>query len=338
MKFLLYIAVPILIFFINEFIKKNKLLLNYSGDVHQKFLGNKSVPLTGGIFLIFFLLFLFYQNYILAIFLFFIFFVGFISDIKLITSPAKRFIIQSIIILSFIILLNLNIDTTRIFILDYLLQNIFFSIFFTYFCLMISINGTNFIDGLNGLSLGYFIIIMFFVLKLDLFHMYGLEQFQYFFLLYICIIILIFNYLDQIYLGDAGAYLISFLTSYFLIEIYNEQPTISPFFIVLLLWYPCFENLFSIIRKFQINKSPTNPDNKHFHQLLFYFIKTKTKLRNIYSNNISSLIINFYNILIFYFGSENIYNTQALILLILLNILIYIITYLRLFNFKYRLK
>ena len=31
-----------------NFLKKN--LFNYSGEIHQKFLGNKSVPLTGGIF------------------------------------------------------------------------------------------------------------------------------------------------------------------------------------------------------------------------------------------------------------------------------------------------
>lgn len=338
MIFLLYFFAPFIIFFTNAFIEKKKYLLNYSGDIHQKFLGNKNVPLTGGIFLIFFSLFIFYQNYLLTFFLFLIFLIGFISDIKLIISPAKRFIIQTIIILSFILLLNVKIDVTRIFILDYLLQNIFFSIFFTYFCLMISINGTNFIDGLNGLSLGYFTIIMFFIAKLDLFNTYGLDQFQYYFLIYICLIILIFNYLNKIYLGDAGVYLLSFMTSYFLIEIYNDNLEISPFFIILLLWYPCFENLFSIIRKFQINKSPIDPDNKHFHQLLFHFIRKKIKLENINSNNLSSVIINLYNFLVFYVGSQNIYNTQVLILLIILNILVYIIIYLKLFNFKYRLK
>ena len=191
-------------------------------------------------------------------------------------------------------------------------------------------------DGLNGLSLGYFTIIMFFIAKLDFSNTYGLDQFQYFFLIYVCVIILILNYLNKIYLGDAGAYLLSFMTSYFLIEIYNDNQSISPFFIVLLLWYPCFENLFSIIRKFQINKSPMYPDNKHFHQLLFHYVKTKTKLSKIYSNNFSSLIINLYNFLIFYFASFFFKNTQVLILLILFNILIYVIVYLRLFKFKYQ--
>ena len=108
---------------------KKRYLLNYSGDIHQKFLGNKSVPLTGGIYIIFFSILLFYQNYLLTVFLFLIFFVGFISDIKFIISPSKRFIIQTVIILAFILLLNVKIDSTKILILDFLLQNIFLVFF-----------------------------------------------------------------------------------------------------------------------------------------------------------------------------------------------------------------
>ena len=44
-------------------------------------------------------------------------------------------------------------------------------------------------------------------------------------------------------------------------------------FLLYSLWYPCFENLFSIIRKFNFKKSPISPDNKHLHQLLFIFLK-----------------------------------------------------------------
>ena len=58
---------------------------------------------------------------------------------------------------------------------------------------------------------------------------------------------------------------------YLLIELHKYHPNISPFYIVLLLWYPSFENLFCIIRKFKLGKSPVSPDSKHFHHLLFYF-------------------------------------------------------------------
>ena len=234
------------------------------------------------------------------------------------------------------LLLNVKIDSTKILILDFLLQNIFFSIFFTYFCLMISINGANFIDGLNGLSIGYFIIIMFFVAKLGLTEFYGLNQFQFYFLLYICIVILIFNYLDQIYLGDSGAYLLSFMTSYFLIEIYSNRPALSPFFIILLLWYPCFENLFSILRKIKFKKSAAEPDTKHFHQLLFYYFAKTLKLKKIYINNFTSIIINIFNIMIFFIGSKFLTKTNIQIALISVSLITYLYLYFLLFNYRYK--
>ena len=68
--------------------------------------------------------------------------------------------------------------------------------------------------------------------------------------IYILFILYILNFLNKIYLGDNGAYLIGLIFSICLIDFYNDNHTsISPFFIVLLLWYPAFENLFSILRK-----------------------------------------------------------------------------------------
>ena len=143
--------------------------------------------------------------------------------------------------------------------------------------------------------------------------------------------------MNQLYLGDSGSYTISLLAGFLLIEFYNNNSEVSSFFIILLLWYPCFENLFSIIRKFQIHKSPLAPDNKHFHQLLYHYLKVKFKKNDLFTNNLASLIINFYNFLIIFLGSEYFFNTQILLLLILLNIVIYTVFYLRLFKFKFRI-
>ena len=60
-----------------------------------------------------------------------------------------------------------------------------------------------------------------------------------------------------------------------MIDLNNNNYFISPYFIALLLWYPAFENLFSIIRKRIVKKDPLKPDNLHFHQLLFNFFETK---------------------------------------------------------------
>ena len=44
--------------------------------------------------------------------------------------------------------------------LNNLISNNYFSLFFTIFCLIVLINRSNFIDGLDGLNLGYFLIIL----------------------------------------------------------------------------------------------------------------------------------------------------------------------------------
>ena len=41
-----------------------------------------------------------------------------------------------------------------------LLSNDIFNIFFTVFCLAVLLNGSNFLDGLNGLISGYYLIII----------------------------------------------------------------------------------------------------------------------------------------------------------------------------------
>ena len=53
-------------------------------------------------------------------------------------------------------MLELKIVSSRVFFFDNLLQNIGFNILFTSFCLLILVNGSYFIDGLNGLSYGNF--------------------------------------------------------------------------------------------------------------------------------------------------------------------------------------
>ena len=138
------------------------------------------------------------------------------------------------------------------------------------------------------------------------------------------------------FIGDSGSYLLGFIISLFLITIYSKNSSISSFFIVLLLWYPSFENLFSLVRKASKNKSPLIPDKNHLHQLFFYFIVKKIKTSKVFANSFSAVIINFYNFIIFLIASNYIYSSQIQILLILLNILIYLFIYLKLFNFRYR--
>ena len=114
---------------------------------------------------------------------------------------------------------------------------------------MILINGTNFIDGLNGLVLSYYLVVVFIIFKLGLFELSVLNNFDVYLIMIVLSYLILFNIFNQLYIGDSGSYLIGFYIGYFLIQIYENSQIFSPYFIALLLWYPAFEILFSIIRK-----------------------------------------------------------------------------------------
>ena len=332
-------SISILLCYIIYFIIiKTNIFLNQLKDKHQNFVDRKFILPIGGYFI---LMNIFVMNIkfisLELLFLIPIFIIGALSDMKKFNSPQFRFVVQTIIIICFVYFVNLKLSSTRIEILDVMLENNIFRFTFITFCILIVINGTNFIDGLNGLVLSYYSLITIFLIYAD-FELSFLNNPNFLQeLLFLLIVILIFNILNKLYIGDSGSYLLGFIYSVLLLNIYHENSYISPYFIILLLWYPCFENLFSIIRKYRFKKSPINPDTKHLHQLIFYFINKKLNSSNLLINNLlSSFIIIFYNILIFYVGFIYITKTNIQILLLTFNVFIYFLIYIKLFNFRFR--
>ena len=328
----------IFVFLINNFFKNKNWLLSHSGDIHQKFVEKNSIPLTGGIYLSFLFSFILFKigfNYTI-IFIYLFLFLGIASDNKIIKSPKVRLLLQTIIIMFFVYFNNLEIINSRIVIVDKLLELKIFNYLFVVFCLLILINGSNFVDGLNGLLIGYFIIISVILLKLNFFSFYNFNEQVlkiYFLMLFF---IFFMNLANKLYLGDSGVYVISVFYGFLLINFHINFPLISPYFFILLLWYPCFENLFSIIRKFRLKRSPISPDTKHLHQLLFYFLKKKNSFKDITNNNLSSILILGVNIVIFLISISDIYSTNLQILSLIFSIFLYVISYVFLFSFKYK--
>ena len=336
---IIYFLILILsIFLLNKFFINKKLLLSQSGEKHQRFVDKDNVPLIGGIYfaITFLIIFFMLEKYLLSAAILLIFILGIFSDLKIIKSPKIRFFFQSILILFFIYLLELQIVETRLNFFDVILENKIFNSLFVLFCILILLNGTNFIDGLNGLVIGYFLMISFIFLKIGIFDQMNFSQLDKTLFFGIFFIIFIFNLFKKLYLGDNGSYTISLLFGVLLINFHQNSPQISPYFIILLLWYPCFENFFSIIRKFRFNRSPIYPDENHFHQVLFFYVKKKLNLSDLLSNNLSSSIILIFNTIIIFFGLKNIYSTNLQIFLIFIFVLVYIFLYIILFNFKYK--
>ena len=157
MNIILFISVIFLSLILNRILIKKRLFLNFKGDNHQKFISSKNIPLSGGLILIF--TSYYYLNLLNFTYVFFIFCIGFLSDIKKINSPKLRFIIQTLIVFGVVYFSSITVPETKIIFLDQLLTNNTFRIFFSIFCILIVINGCNFIDGVNTSLIGYCLIV-----------------------------------------------------------------------------------------------------------------------------------------------------------------------------------
>ena len=338
MNFLLYLSLlTFLLLSINKLFNKNNILISETGDRHQKFASKKKVPLTGGIFV--FLSFLFFINDQLLSFIlysFLILLLGIFSDLKNIKSALSRFMIQISLVLSFVIFNDLQLFNTKIYLLDRLLSYEVFNYLFVSFCILIVINGSNFLDGLNTLNIGYYLLIILMIYFLEINNLILFNEVLTNYILIVLIIVFFLNFINQIYLGDSGSYLLGFTFSVLLINIYLKNPQISPFFIIVLLWYPSFETLFSIIRKNIMNKSPMKPDSNHLHQQIFYVIHKNNNFSKYGSNLLSANLINLYNLIIFIISVNFFSNSQIQVLLILLNISLYTFIYFKLFIKRYK--
>ena len=322
--FYLIFSYSLVVIFLAIYFKKKNLFSNFTGDKHQLFSNNKNIHLLGVFFLLFPIILTNFNNTFFIILLILIFSIGLFSDRKILISPKKRFLFQLALVLLSVNLLDLQILSTKLNFFDNFLENSIFNIFFTSFCLLILINGSNFIDGLNGLLLIYMTFVIFVLLKLDLLNASMINHQSMNYIIIFMVILILLNLINFLMLGDAGAYALSFFVGYLILISHNSNPNISPYFFITLLWYPCFENLFSIIRKLKKKFSPFRPDNNHFHQLLYAFLQKKLIKNKLFANNTSSLMISIVNLIIIFIGAENPYSSIYQIKLIIGSTFIYL--------------
>ena len=332
MNIILFISVIFLTLILNLILIKKSLFLNFKGDNHQKFIDSKNIPLSGGLILIF--TSYYYLNLLNFTYVFFIFCVGFLSDIKKINSPKLRFIIQTLIVLGVVYFSSITVPQTKIIFLDQLLTNNTFRIFFSIFCILIIINGCNFIDGVNTSLVGYCLIISLSLYYLDLNGVEISQIVDFYNLIPVLIALFILNFFNKLYLGDGGSYFLGLLFALCLINTYQINNNISPYFVVCLLWYPAFENLFSILRKKKLSRSPLDPDTNHLHQIIFLYLKKNFNIKSIYLNTMTGMIINIYNLMCIVIATQFYSHTKTQILIITVNIIVYLFFYRKLLHKK----
>ena len=330
--FLSIIFSTFLSFFLYYFFNKKNFLLDQISSSKHKQLTSKSssnkVILCGGIIVFINSLFFFdNQLYLIKIFSFFILIIGVLSDINKFNSPKFRIISQFLIVLVFLLLnKNLIINDLRINFLNNYLEIELISIFFTVFCLLILINGSNFLDGLNTLVIGYYFLVLTTIVIVSIEFNLNFNPNVYYLIIFLSIIFIL-NFFNKIYLGDAGSYLISFLTAYFLLDFVLNNNSISPYFICLLLWYPAFENLFSILRRFFLKKKVDQADQGHLHQMIYIKLKAISFINKKYLNTSTGMLINFFNFIVFLLSYKYYFLTHNLIMVIIFNIIVYLLLY-----------
>ena len=327
------IFLTIFIFFLNYFVFKKTNLLNENLEysVHKDIGSTNNSPiLIGGIYF-FLIIFIFFPNidYASKFIFFLLTILGIMSDRNFLSNPKVRLIIQLFLISVLIFLQNLTIDDLRYQEVNHLLENRFINFFFTVFCLAVLINGSNFIDGLNGLLTTYFLLILVSIIFMSNINeqVIFLDLENILVLFYSLIIFLIFNFIGKVYLGDSGSYLLSMFLGIYLIKLFQMNLILSPYYIALLLWYPAFENLFSLIRRLNKKINVSEPDKKHLHQLLYYNLIKLNFIKKKWLNTLSSILIIIFLFPSFVIATYYPENSKILIFQLILNIIFYILIY-----------
>lgn len=170
------------------------------------------------------------------------------------------------------------------------------SIIFTILAVILLINSINYVDGIDGLLIGYTITaILYFYFLSD-----KQNQFVQIFLIfvYILMISLIFNFLPtrsgyKTFLGDSGSLFIGFFISFIMIFLFKYQ-NIHPAFLIWACWLPVYDFLYVTFDRIKKKIPFSDPDKSHFHHhILKYFSNNHLK---------ASLYINIFNIILITIG------------------------------------
>jgi len=203
------------------------------------------------------------------------FVIGLIEDITKKIGVKLRLLFTGIGAATGIFLLQGVIQSVDLPIIDDLLKVQWFAYLFTVFAITGISNAYNIVDGLNGLAgmTGIFSLMGIYYVA----YLFGDTYILFLAQILIASILgfLAFNYpKGKIFLGDAGAYLIGFCSGFLSLLLVNRHAEISPWFALLLNFYPIFETLYSIFRrKIQSKKDSTAPDAEHFHSLVYFWFR-----------------------------------------------------------------
>jgi len=192
---------------------------------------------------------------------------GFIDD-RINLTPSSKIIF--VIIPSFYLILNgISISNLGNYEIIGVLELGKFEIPFLLLAIGLLINATNYIDGIDGLLLTFFIsCLTYYIFLIDDKQTINLLKI----FIYASSLNLILNLLPsksklKMFSGDAGSLFIGFFISFVTIEMYNNF-NIHPTYLIWPLWYPVYDFLFVSINRLIYKKSIFSADNTHLHHII----------------------------------------------------------------------
>jgi UDP-GlcNAc:undecaprenyl-phosphate/decaprenyl-phosphate GlcNAc-1-phosphate transferase len=233
-----------------------------------------------------------YGNFILATGI--LFSVGLLEDLGFQISPRRRLAAAAIASLAVIGLLGVWLPRVDIPGFDVFMGQWWLGVPMTLLVTVGLANGFNLIDGVNGLASmtagvaavalsliayqgGYLVMV-------ELALMLAAVVFGFF----------LMNYpFGLIFLGDAGAYTLGFVLSWFGIAVLLHVPDASPWAILLTMFWPVADTLLAIWRRARRKSDAMAPDRLHVHQMVMRGVEIcllGRKRRRI-SNPLSTLIL-----------------------------------------------
>jgi len=228
---------------------------------------------TGGLIIYFFFLSVISQgefNYNIELIVsigFFVCLTGFIDD-RISLYPSSKIIL--IIIPSIYLIFN-GISISDLGQYEYLgnIELGKFKIPFLLLAIGLLINATNYIDGIDGLLLTFFLsCLVFYIFLIDDIETINLLKF----FVMASFLNLILNLLPsnnkfKVFSGDTGSLFIGFFISFMTIELYSSF-NIHPAILIWPLWYPVYDFLFVSVNRLINKKSIFKPDNSHLHHTI----------------------------------------------------------------------
>ena len=202
------------------------------------------------------------QNFfIFFISVFLMYLTGLLDDKK--NLPPLNKLVFTIIIISTSLFFNKNFVTEiKLSFYEHTIYLGQFSFLFTLFCYIIFINSFNMLDGIN-LQAGLYALFLFLFMFSS-----GLDTTFFVVILFGILICLNFNRLNKIFLGDNGCLLLSYIISYFFIDLFNNNKIIYSDTILILLLIPGLEILRLSFERIKRNKSIMNADRRHIHHIV----------------------------------------------------------------------